>query len=306
MSDERVLIVGSGAMACLFGGLLASVAEVTLLGTWKEGVQAVRSGGIRLEDEKGVRTVHVLATDDPAMCAGSPQALVLVKAWQTGRAAQQLEAALAPDGLALTLQNGLGNLEILQRRLGVERVACGVSRRGATLVGPGHIRIGGSGPTVLEQDARLDGLAELFEQAGLKVERVEDANAAIWGKLAVNAGINPLAALLRVTNGALAEQPQAQSVMRQAALEVQAVAAALGIALPYADAGEEAVRAAMASAHNLSSMLQDVLRGARTEVDAINGAVVGVGEEVGVETSVNRVLWELVTALTAAPQESAA
>jgi 2-dehydropantoate 2-reductase len=304
--NGQVLIIGSGAMACLFGGLLASVAEVTLLGTWQEGVQAVRSRGIKMEDEKGVRTVRVRATDDPAMCAGSSQALVLVKAWQTRRAAQQLEVALAPDGLALTLQNGLGNLEILQQRLGEGRVAAGVSRRGATLVGPGHIRLGGSGPIVLEQNARLDELAELFEQAGVSVEWVGDASAAIWGKLAVNAGINPLAALLRMTNGVLAEQPQAQAVMRRAAQEVQAVASARGIALPYSDAGEEAVRAATASAHNLSSMLQDVLRGARTEVDAINGAVVGVGKEVGVETPVNRVLWELVTALTAKPQESAA
>ncbi len=304
MADEPVLIVGTGAMACLFAGLLSSRAEVTLLGTWSEGVEALRSGGIQLETEAGRQACRVRATQDPAACAGMRLALVLVKAWQTPRAARQLAQCLAADGVALSLQNGLGNLEALQGALGEERSAAGVTRMGATLLGPGHVRLGGRGPTILGEHRRIGPPVVLLRGAGLAIERVADLEGALWGKLAVNAGINPVAALLRLSNGEIVARPGAADVMRRAAREAQAVAEALGIRLPFPDAGEQAEQAALASADNQSSMLQDVLRGARTEIDAINGAVVRSGQPFGIPTPVNHNLWRLVSSLTPPPGDS--
>jgi 2-dehydropantoate 2-reductase len=298
VTDDRLLIVGTGAMACLFGGLLAEVADVTLLGTWAAGVQALRSGGVRLQTEAGVRTLRVRATDDPRTCAGVRLALVLVKAWQTPRAASQLGQCLAPDGVALSLQNGLGNWETLCEKLGEARAAAGVTRMGATLLAPAVVSTGGKGPTSLGAHPRLGGIQRLLQSAGLEVERVDDLASVLWGKLAVNAGINPVSALLRLRNGELPERPGARAVMRQAAAEAQAVAEAIGIALPFADAAAQAESAARASGNNQSSMLQDVLRGARTEIDAINGAVVQEAESAGAQAPVNRLLWQLVTAMT--------
>ena len=298
--QPSVLIAGSGAMACLFGARLSAHADVTLLGTWPEGVAALQRHGVRLE-AGGMETRHaVRVTSDPADGRGARFALVLVKSWQTGRTATMLADCLGPDGVALTLQNGLGNLEELSAVLGQERAALGVTTMGATLVGPGAVRVGGTGPTYIARQPRLEAPLGLLRQAGFEVEVEEDLASVQWGKLAVNAGINPLTALLRVTNGALVEDDHSRTILGEAARETAAVAAALRVRLPYRDAAAQAEEVARRTAVNRSSMLQDMLRGAPTEIDAINGAVADAGERLQVPTVVNRTLWRLVRAAVAA------
>jgi 2-dehydropantoate 2-reductase len=298
--QPSVLIAGSGAMACLFGARLSAHADVTLLGTWPEGVAALQRHGVRLE-AGGMETRHaVRVTSDPADCRGARFALVLVKSWQTGRTAAMLADCLGPDGVALTLQNGLGNLEELSAVLGQERSALGVTTMGATLVGPGAARVGGTGPTYIARQPRLEAPVGLLRQAGFEVEVEEDLASVQWGKLAVNAGINPLTALLRVANGALVEDDHARTILGEAAREAAAVAAALRVRLPYRDVAAQAEEVARRTAANRSSMLQDMLRGAPTEIDAINGAVAEAGERLQVPTVVNRTLWRLVRAAVAA------
>lgn len=293
---EPLLIVGTGAMACLFGARLAPFAEVTLLGTWAEGLQALREHGIRLEQEGRMEQIRVRATADAADCREIRHSLVLVKSWQTERAAAQLAACLPPDGVALTLQNGLGNLETLQAELGSERAALGITTTGATLIGPGRARPGGSGPTHLAAHPRLEPIAELLRQAGFEVQPAEDLQGLIWGKLAINAGINPLTALLEVPNGELLERPGARQLMRAAAQETAQVAAALGVQLPYADAAEQVEMVARRTAANHSSMLQDIRRGAPTEIEAISGAIARRADAAGMSAPLNWTLWNLVHA----------
>jgi len=298
--QPSVLIAGSGAMACLFGARLSAHADVTLLGTWPEGVAALQRYGVRLE-AGGMETRHaVRVTSDPLDCRGARFALVLVKSWQTSRTAAMLDGCLAPDGVALTLQNGLGNLEGLRAVLGPERAALGVTTMGATLIGPGTVRVGGSGPTYVAQHPRLESHLAVLRQAGFDVEVEDDLDSVQWGKLAVNAGINPLTALLRVANGALVEDDHARTILGEAARETAAVAAALRVRLPYRDAAAQTEEVARRTAANRSSMLQDILRGAPTEIDAINGAVAEAGERLQVPTVVNRTLWRLVRAAVAA------
>jgi 2-dehydropantoate 2-reductase len=296
---DSLLVVGTGAMACLFAARLAAAGiPVILLGTWQEGLQALQAHGVRVvEDGDLERAYPVSATGDPKDCAGSTHALVLVKSWQTERAAKQLARCLSPDGLALTLQNGLGNRETLAQFLGASRVALGVTTSGATLLGPGRVRPGGQGGIVLGDHPRLDSLASLLARAGFSLETVPQADDLLWSKLVVNAAINPLTALLRVPNGELLLRPSARTLMAAAALEVAAVASALGLRLIDADPVAAAEAVARRTAVNHSSMLQDVVRGAPTEIDAICGAVVSTGERCGIHTPVNRTLWLLVKAL---------
>lgn len=303
---DSILIVGTGAMACLFGARLAPHAEVTLLGTWPEGIEALRRDGIRLEAEAGESRHRVWVTSNPAEVVGAMHALVLVKSWQTRRAARQLAECLGLEGVALTLQNGLGNLDALSEALGPDRIALGVTTSGATLLGPGRVRAGGSGPVYLSPHPRLGPIAELLRGAGFVVENVPDVEGLLWGKLAVNAAINPLTALLRVPNGDLLERAHARELMAAAADEVAQVAAALGIRLPGGPADELAFEVARRTAANRSSMLQDVERRAPTEIDAICGAVVDFGRRKGVDTPVNSALWAMVRALVEGWQGSAA
>lgn len=303
----RIVIAGVGAMGCLLGAYLGSVAEVVLLGCWPEQLAALRRDGLRLEYPDGRVTRHALAVcDDATQIGGVSNALVAVKSRQTIAAAHSIAKFLPADGLAVTLQNGLNNRAALRSVLGNERVTLGVTAQGATVVGPGIVRHAGHGPTYLGRDAvlgspqraRLDELAFLFKQAGLETHLVDDTDGLVWSKLAVNAAINPLTALLRVPNGALLEHEALVMLMRQTAAEVAAVAAAQGIPLA-GDTADRALAVARATAANHSSMLQDVERGALTEIEAICGAVARTGRTAGVPTPLNSRLLDLVRQLEA-------
>lgn len=296
---NKVLIVGTGALGTLFAARLAgSGNQVTILGTWKNALAALNRDGARLVTAEGVE-IHfpVRATDDPSECADADLALVLVKAWQTERAAGQLAACLSQSALAVTLQNGLGNREILSGALGDARVMLGVSTYGATLLGPGLARSGGEGVLSLEAHPGSGQVECLLRGAGFRVEIVPDANALAWGKLVINAAINPLTALLRVPNGELLKRPAARLLMSALAREAAAVAQAGGVKLPFADPVTAAEEVARRTAANRSSMLQDVKRGARTEIDAICGAVTRAAQERGVPAPVNWTMWQLMNAL---------
>lgn len=297
----RIAIIGSGALACLFGAHLAPHTAVTLVGSWSEQLAALRRGPLRLLRLDGSPAETALSiTDNPAAAGPAAVVLVLTKAGRTAQAAAAAAEALAPDGVTVTLQNGLGPADILAQALGAAHVAPGVTMQGASMEGPGLVRHGGAGPTYLAQrpqhSAQLAWLADLLNRSGLESHLRDDIDGLVWGKLAVNAAINPLTALLAVPNGALLHSGEARELLRAAAREVQAVAVAAGITLPYPDAGLAAEEAAAKTAANRSSMLQDLARGAATEIEAISGAVVGRGLALGLPTPVNMLLYRLVKA----------
>ena len=294
-----ILIVGTGALASLFAARLAQAGySITMLGSWKAGLDALRTQGVRLLDSTGnEHQFPVHAIHDPRQCPGIKHALVLVKAWQTKRVAPQLRECLAEDGLAVTLQNGLGNRETLARSLGSSRVAPGTTTTGATLLGPGRVREGGEGIISIERHQALGPVEEALRSAAFNINVVEDAQSLIWGKLVINAAINPLTAILRVPNGKLLELASAREMMKALAMEVSQVAEAENVALPFPDPAAAAEDVARRTATNHSSMLQDVLRGAPTEIDAICGAVVKIGQTHGVETPANWACWKLVKAI---------
>jgi len=298
--NNHILIVGTGALATLFAARLAQAGnQITMLGTWKAGLEALRKEGVRLIDRDGVEHhFEVQATDDPHECSGIRHVLVLVKAWQTERVAVQLKECLAEDGLVLTLQNGLGNRETLAQSLGLRRVALGTTTTGATLLGPGLVRAGGEGIISIEQHPALGPIAAALKSANFNLNVVADAQSLVWGKLVINAAINPLTALLRVPNGKLLESPSAREMMGALASETAHVAQAEKIHLPFSDPIAAAEEVARKTAANHSSMLQDVLRGAPTEIDAICGAVVKAAQEHHLDTPANWACWKLVKAMT--------
>ena len=287
-------------MACLFAARLTGAnLSVRMLGSWAEGIQALRDHGVRVRDaEGGEQAFSVQVSDNPKACEGAQLILVLVKAWQTEQAGQRLLQCIAPDALVLTLQNGEGNYEKLTRLLGANRVAVGSTTLGATLLGPGIVSLAGEGVITLGIHSRLKPMTDRLGKAGFTVETVPDIRSVQWGKLVINAAINPLTALLRVRNGELLNRTSARSVMTATAREAAAVAIANGIHLPYPDPVLATEAIARKTATNHSSMFQDVLRGTQTEIDFINGAIVQAGENKGLQVAVNRVLWQLVKAAT--------
>jgi 2-dehydropantoate 2-reductase len=222
--------------------------------------------------------------------------LVLVKSWQTERAAIQLKQILAKDGLAITLQNGIGNKDILSRYLGEKRTAQGITTYGASLVGPGLVRPGGAGLISIQEDRRLESFICMLKKANLSVQQVPDLSGLVWGKLVINTAINPLSALLGVKNGQLLENKYTRELMALIARETAQVAEAGGVQLNFSDPVQAVEGVALATRENHSSMLQDMMRRAPTEIDVLCGAVVEFGRKYGIDVPYNKLFWKLIKA----------
>lgn len=295
---QDILLVGTGALATLFAARLSEAGHgVHMLGTWQNGLAELKQHGARIQDVDGnERAYQVHATDDPREVSGAKFAIVLVKSWQTERVARQLKESLSLDGQALTLQNGLGNRETLAHRLGLGRVSLGITTTGATLLGPGLVRAGGEGVISIEQNQALGPLEAALRSSRFNLHTVADAQSLIWGKLVINAAINPLTALLQVPNGELLSHPKARRMMGELARETAQVAEAEHVNLPFNNPVNAAEDVARKTAANHSSMFQDVRRGAPTEIDAICGAVMKKGEKHGIRTPYNKACWTMVRA----------
>lgn len=299
------MVFGTGALACALGARLARAGEssVTLVGSWEEGRRAISERGIVVHDPEGTWSVRASATSLEAAPHPVDLALVLAKSPQTVSIAPHAARVLSPTGLVLTLQNGLGNRETLEASAGSGRVATGVALFGATLTGPGAVRVVPGLVILGEEPGReeiLQPVARRLRAAGIGVDTTPNVPRLVWRKLVANCAINPVTALADVPNGALLEEPELHARLLTVAAEVGAVAEAKGIDLG-AHPGALTVQLVRATASNRSSMLQDLERGAVTEIDALNGAVVAEGRRLGVPVAENEALWRQVRAREGRP-----
>jgi 2-dehydropantoate 2-reductase len=294
----QILVVGAGAMGCLFASRLHRAAfEVVLYEKSRALAETIHDNGIQVEGIGGDYSEPVPAfAEKPPVQADL--VLLCVKSPDTHVAAETVGPWVKPEGLILTLQNGLGNVQILQKIFAHDRVLGGVTAEGATVLGPGKIRHAGRGETVIgparEGDDRVNDLVAAFNQAGFQTKGAHDVDQLIWGKLIVNVGINALAAVTRLKNGRLPQIESARAIMEQAVKEAVAVARGKGIQIPYPDPLERVIAVCQATAENVASMLQDVLHEKTTEIDFINGAILREGRALGMDTPVNAFLTALV------------
>ncbi|MFP3928506.1 MAG: ketopantoate reductase family protein [Desulfobacteraceae bacterium] len=295
MMGEEFLVVGPGAMGCLFAARLKAAGYgVTLLDYSPERAGQISETGLSVEGVSGEANVSVPVITGGAI-APPDFVLICVKSHKTEEAGLKVRELLQGSPVVVTLQNGVGHVETLGKIFGRENVLGGVTSEGATVLGAGRIRHAGRGETYVGPAGEsAERLARAFNRAGFKTECVEEVDGLIWGKLVVNVGINALTAVTRLRNGRLAEIHHTRRVMARAVEEAVAVSKAKGISLPYPDPMERVVSVCRATAGNVASMLQDVLNERVTEVDYINGAVVREGAALGVSTPVNEVLACLV------------
>ena len=285
-------------MGCLFAARLRLAGfPVALVEKVVERKEAITRQGIRSEGVTGEHTVPVPVSSGKTSLPPDVM-LIFVKSSETREAAEAVKTWLKPDTSVLTLQNGLGNVEILAEIFGQRRVLGGATAEAATLLSHGRIRHAGQGKTLIAPLERLDTkaqeIASAFIRAGFETEVSQDLNSLLWGKLIVNVGINALAAITRLKNGQLPQFPEALVIIEEAVKEAATVAKARRVTLPYADPLSRVLEVCSATSDNVSSMLQDVLNKRPTEIDAINGAVVREGKALGIPTPINRTLTSLV------------
>jgi len=309
-NGARILIAGCGALGSVFGGFLRRAGHaVTLLGR-SPHLAAVARNGLHID---GLWGEHVVRDFAMAHAAGELDGVfdvvfLAVKSYDTRAMAEIVAPHVAAAGVVVSLQNGLGNVEIIESIAGAERSLAARVIFGATVPRPGHVSVTVfADPTAIgalrpgacpNRDAAARRWAASVDAAGVPAVYSDRLPALLWAKVFYNAALNPLGALLGVHYGRLAERPDSRAMMDAVIDEAWAVARAEGIALPWSDAAayrrEFYDRLVPATYDHRSSMLQDLERGRRTEVDAINGAVWTRGARRGIATPCNELLTRLM------------
>jgi 2-dehydropantoate 2-reductase len=307
----RVLVAGCGAVGSVFACLLRVAGHrVSVLGRAAQ-VAAIRARGIRVTGIWGHYEAQGFDAHERAAELGEGYDAVLVtcKSYQLPELLAEMGDRAAPWGVAISLQNGLGNVDHLARLYGQERVLAGRVIFGAEVPEPGIVRVTVEAEPVLignpsgGRDERAERWAEVFRSAGVNAAATNDVTAALWAKVFYNAALNPMGALLGFSYGKLAADPERRRIMNHVIGEAYSVARAEGVDLAWASVGEYLDvfygRLVPATAGHRSSMLQDIERNRRTEIDAICGEIVRRGDAHGIDAVVNRLLKVLISARSA-------
>ncbi len=305
----KVGILGAGAVGCAYGHLLyRGGQEVILVDVWADHVERIRRSGLRIEGAVEP-TAGIKATTDPSDLRGVEAVLVLVKAFANEAAGAALAAALEPGVIVVTLQNGIGNVEVLARSLGPDRVVQGSTTVAAQIQGPGQVSVADATldgrsltalgrPSSAAYAAVCERLARALEQASLPTIVLDDVRGVVWRKMAMAAAIGPLCAILDCTVADVLERPPALDVLRRTFAEVVRVAAAEGVALDVQQLWSDALDTYRLIGPHPPSLAIDVTRGRPSEIEAQLGEVVRRAQTAGIPTPAADVLATVIRAKT--------
>lgn len=296
----KIAIVGAGAMGGLFGARLALAGQaVSFVEASDATIEAIRQHGLRLDTPAGQETVQVPISRANELAGTFDLLVIFTKGFHTAAAIDSVRHLVGPSTWALSVQNGLGNADIIASVVPAERIIVGMTNLPADLVAPGVVHSHGEGHVTIWSNDSVDSpnlheVASVFSQAGLPCQADPQVQVAIWEKVAFNAALNSVCAVTRQTVGAVGASEQGRQLTTSIIAETVAVARAAGI-----DADEPRVIASVDYAFNdhqqhKPSMLQDLEAGRKTEIDFINGAVVAKGRQLSIDTPVLSALFNLV------------
>lgn len=301
----EIVIVGAGAMGVLFGSYLSRGGHRLMFVEKNEAiVAAINEHGIGFMDKNGedqgdLVYVPAMATSDPATLKECGVVILAVKSFDTRSAVASISHLVTKNSPLITIQTGLGNLEAIAKIERRKNTIAGFTYMAGAALGPGQVRLGGIGKTVLGEldgkfSTRVRRLSALFNESGLETELELQIIARLWCKVLVYSAINPITGLLRVKNGQLLEGMESIDLAKRLIDEGCLVARAWGIDLTEFDLYELFFDTCRQTAGNISSMLQDLLSGRKTEVDALNGEIARLGREKYLPGNTHLTVMELV------------
>jgi 2-dehydropantoate 2-reductase len=295
---QRVAVMGAGAVGCFFGGMLARAgADVTLIARGPH-LEALQREGLFIDSIHFQERVKVRASGDPAAVSGAELVLFCVKSLDTDSAAKSMAPHLSRGAVVLTLQNGVDNAEKIRAATGMVALPT-VVYCAAALSGPGRMRHAGRGDLVLGNSPRelTAAIASTFEHAGVPCRLSDNIEGELWQKLVLNCASNAVTALTHAGYALAVRNPYTRQMIIQAIEETVNVARAAGVRMPVSTPELTAQLLKIFESYGteaVSSTAQDLARGKRTEIDALNGYVARRGAELGVPAPVNQTLHALV------------
>ena len=296
----KIAVVGPGAIGLLLTGLLSrSKEDIWVLDKDGERAARLKKNGIRIEGLTNLKLSTLQVTTELKDVQDADFWIICVKSYDTKNVVKKISDFVSVNSFVLSLQNGVGNAELLSETFGARRVLLGVTHMGATLLSEGVLRHAGEGETIVGKldgslGAELKDLREVFQKSKIAIRFSKDVTGVVWSKLIINVGINALSAITRLKNGRLVQFEGTRRILREAVTEASKVAKRKRIKLIYDDVLAKAESVCEATSDNVSSMLQDILNRKKTEIDFLNGAIVRQGESLGIKTPVNELLVDLI------------
>ena len=301
------VVGGAGAIGSLFSRSLQFAGEeVAILGSSRESIDSVTSRGLAVTEMSGeIRSYPVVATANAADIGFCDVVVFLIKAHQTRAAARSAAPLVGPSTLILSLQNGWGNLEILEESFGDGQLGMGVTYQGASLIAPGQILHTLIGPTIIgpyhnmELHQQLVKIGAVLSAAGIETIQTDEVKTEIWKKLSLNAAALPVSALTRLATGKVAADPEIFRICAALVREAVEVGRAMSFQID-ADERIAYVKDIMSRAgEGRTSMLQDVDARRKTEIEVINGAILREADAFGIDVPFNRLMVTMVRGLEA-------
>lgn len=295
----RIFIIGAGAMGGLYGGMMVEGgADVTLIDVRADHVAEINATGLAVSGLTGSRKIAIAASSDVSELGKADVVFVQTDINATKAAAETAAQVLADDGCAITLQNGIGNVEILSAVLGQERVLAGVSYHSAALTGLGSLRHSSHsleaktwiGELDGRRSQRVDMIAAALSGGRLNPHVTDNILGVLWGKLIHNCALNPICAVTGLRMGEMARLAETDLMQTKVLQEAIAVAEAKGITLAPNPDPMSYLKDYSRLKYTQPSMQQHMESGRQTEIDAINGAIVREAEALGVAVPFNHAI----------------
>lgn len=298
----RIYMIGAGAMGGVYGGLIKRAGfDVTLVDIREDHVAAIKRDGLKVEGVRGTHAIPVPVHTSHKGLPGGDLAIIFTDANSTKEAARAAQVLLKPNGFAMTLQNGIGNVEALVDELGKARVVAGVSMNSAANPEAGRsVYTNADMTSIGELDGsdseRIRAVSDMLNKAEIQTEIVADPMSYVYGKFVLNCGVNALAAVSGLRSGEVYRTPELRALQEHIIDEVLAVVKAKGWTLSEADPRGKILHHSRLR-FNKPSMLQHVEQGRKTEIDAINGAIVREARALGIAVPYNEALVAIVKGL---------
>jgi len=295
----NIVIFGAGAIGSLFGYFFSKENNVVLIGR-KNHIDAINQNGLIIKG-KTKKNVKISAFETIDEVPFIPDLLILtVKSYDTENAIKQTVDLIDENTFVMSLQNGLGNVEKIQKYVDIKRILACITTHGVVFCKPGVIKHTGVGKTVIgslenKSTTVIENIAKMLNKSGVKTTTSKDVLKDIWVKAIINSSINPITAIFRCKNGYLLENPVLEKILEKICSESTDIANADGIDVSYDNMIEKTKEVIQDTSENHSSMLQSFKQVKRTEIDEINGKIVEISKKYNIESPLNKILLDLIS-----------